>query len=86
MATQPFRGIPCTVRTEIGNGKKIDGTAGNDWIEVTGSNNHIGAHISTDSGNDGILVGVSFMEIGDCPLHDGSWIVYEAFTWISRTL
>jgi Ca2+-binding RTX toxin-like protein len=73
MTTRTFRGFDYTVKTETGSGKKIQGTQGNDWIEVTGSNNHI----STGSGNDVILVGVEFLGIYDSPIYAGSVIDYK---------
>jgi Ca2+-binding RTX toxin-like protein len=73
MTTRTFRGFDYTVKTEPGSGKTIRGTQGNDWIEVTGSNNHI----STGSGNDVILVGVEFLGISDSPIYAGSVIDYK---------
>jgi Ca2+-binding RTX toxin-like protein len=72
MTTRTFRGLTYTVKTETGNGKTLQGSPGNDWIEVLGSNNRI----STGSGNDVILVGVEFGIIDDYPPYAGSAIFY----------
>ncbi len=72
MTTRTFRGLTYTIKTETGNGKTIQGSPGNDWIEALGSNNRI----ISGSGNDVILVGLNFVEIGDYPPYAGSAIFY----------
>jgi Ca2+-binding RTX toxin-like protein len=73
MTTRTFRGLTYTIKTETGNGKTLQGTQGNDWIEVLGSNNRI----STGNGDDVILVGLNFKKIGDYAPYGGSAIFYE---------
>jgi Ca2+-binding RTX toxin-like protein len=73
MSTRTFRGLTYTIKTETGNGKTLQGSPGNDWIEVLGSNNRI----STGNSNDVILVGVEFLEIRDYPPYAGSGISYD---------
>ncbi len=72
MTSRTFRGLTYSIKTETGNGKKINGTPGNDWLEVTGSNNRI----STGNGNDVVLVGLADIGLSTYPPYAGESIGY----------
>lgn len=61
MTTITFRGIPYTVETAPSNDLFLNGTPKPDWIEALGGNNTV----VTGAGNDVVLAGVSFLEIGE---------------------
>jgi Ca2+-binding RTX toxin-like protein len=73
MTTRVFRGINYTVETITSNSQKINGTSGNDWFEVSGSNNSI----ETGQGNDVVLAGVEFLFIDSYPPFGGDSIFFN---------
>ncbi|MFN6486944.1 MULTISPECIES: hypothetical protein [unclassified Nostoc] len=82
MTTRAFRGITYTVQTAAGNGRIIQGTQGNDWIEAPGSNNFI----STGKGNDVILAGLEFFKISSYLPYGGEAIFFNTLPVTGNTV